>query len=351
MPCRASAARAEEASVVVGRVARWVWIALMVVGCAEAPLQVDAGPRDAGRPDAGPPAPRPVVTPETYPRVDGSTSTLPLARVIACELLGLDYGWVDGLGSEGEAQIVPVPRTPEEEPLAAWVTNSIVHDRTHQAYLDLIANQADLILVANLPSPEEQALADSNGVTLVAVPIALDALVIIVNAVNPVAGLTQLDVRSIFRGLLTDWSEVGGSPGPIHPYVRPETSGSQQLMNTIVMDGIPMAAWPEDRRRGPMGALIDAIRSDPYSIGYSVFYWVTYQYPRPGLRVLAVDGVAPSAVTIADRSYPYAAEVWLVTRADLASPTAVALRDWLTTSDGQRVVARSGYVPIARSSN
>jgi phosphate transport system substrate-binding protein len=308
----------------------------------------DTGPPDTARPDTGPPPVRPPVTIDTYPSVDGSTSNLPLARLIACELLGLSYRWQPGMGSEGEAEIVPVATTPEEEVLAARIMEKIVHNRTHAAYTRLVDGEADLILVANPPSPDERAYAEAAGVTLVAEPIALDALVIIVNAENGVSALTTSQIRSIFMGEITTWNEVGGAPEEIHPYVRPENSGSQQLMNEIVMGGLTMPAWPPDRTIGFMGALIDAVRADPLAIGYSVYYWVTYQYPSGGYRVLTVDGVAPTAATIDARAYPFNAPVLMVTRADL-DPASLAgqMREWLLTPDGQEVVGRSGYVPYA----
>lgn len=318
------------------------------VGDAASDLGVADLGGDTGDPDTGPPPARPQVTIGTYPKVDGSSSTLPLARVIACELLGLSYRWSPGIGPEGEGGIVPVATTPEEEALAARIMETIVHNRTHQAYTRLVDGEADLILVANPPSPDERAYAEAQGVTLEWEPIALDALVIIVNAVNPVSGLTTAQIRAIFMGEITRWEEVGAYTGDIRPYVRPENSGSQQLMNEIVMGGLTMPAWPPDRSVALMGALVDQIRRDPYAIGYSVYYWVTYQYWSGGYRVLAVDGVAPTGETIGTRAYPYDAPVLVVTRTDLDPGThAGQMRDWLLTSDGQVVVGRSGYVPFA----
>lgn len=338
-----------------GRHAGWA-LALLLSSCGS---DVGGGPSvDAGVMDvpAGTdvvvrdvPSDAPRVTLESYPKIDGSTSTLPLARVIACELLGIGYRWEQGIGSEGEAGIVPAAATPAQEPLAAAIAQRIVHSRTHQAYLNLVDGTADVILVANPPSPEEAAYAQSRGVSLVQRSIALDALVMIAHATNPVTSLSAEQIRGVFSARITQWRELGGGDGEIHPYVRPENSGSQQLMNAIVMGSVPMAAWPADRTPAFMGALIDNVMRDPLALGYSVYYFVTYQYVSAGYRVLAVDGVAPTATTIGARRYPFTAPVLAVVRADLAPTTlAYQLRDWLLTADGQRVVARSGYVPVAQ---
>lgn len=97
-----------------------------------------------------------------------------------------------------------------------------------------------------------------------------------------------------------------------------------------------------------MGSLVDLVATDPLAIGYSVYYWITFQYPPRAYGVVSVDGVAPSRETIASRTYPFTAEVWMVTRADLdPSSRAAQLRDWLRGPEGQGAVGRSGYVPYA----
>jgi phosphate transport system substrate-binding protein len=98
-----------------------------------------------------------------------------------------------------------------------------------------------------------------------------------------------------------------------------------------------------------MGVLLNAIESDPDGLGYSVYYYVTYQYPSNGrIKVLAVNSVHPLYETIKDRSYPLVSEVYVVIR-DESKPESypvTLLRDWLLSPPGQSVVRRSGYVPI-----
>lgn len=69
--------------------------------------------------------------------------------------------------------------------------------------------------------------------------------------------------------------------------------------------------------------------------------------PWPQNRLLAVNGVSPSPQTIANRSYPLVAPVYVVTRQDVKpGDPAVRLRDWLLSETGQKLVADSGYIPI-----
>jgi phosphate transport system substrate-binding protein len=295
--------------------------------------------------------PPPPVTLETYPRIDGSTSNIPLARIIACELLGVPWKWdyqpTSPDSNSPEKTVFPAPTTPEQDTLAAGILERTVHTKTHQSYLNLIDGTKDLILVASAPSTDERAYAVEKGVTLAWTTLALDALVFLVNQENPVTGLTTAQIRGVFLGEVTNWKDVGGLDDAISPYIRPENSGSQQLMQELVMKESTMPAWPEDRVIQGMGGLVDQIKEDPDSLGYSVYYYVTYQYSIGGMRTVAVDGVAPAAATLADGTYPHVAPVYVVTRTDLA-PTHLAaqMRDWLLAPGGQAVVAKSGYVPV-----
>ncbi len=97
---------------------------------------------------------------------------------------------------------------------------------------------------------------------------------------------------------------------------------------------------------GMMGP-INAISSDSQGIGYSVYFYASYMLPDENVKLLGIEGVDPTSETIASREYPLVTEVYAVVRADMPiDNSAVMLRDWLLTDDGQDAVKESGYVPI-----
>ena len=68
---------------------------------------------------------------------------------------------------------------------------------------------------------------------------------------------------------------------------------------------------------------------------------------KPSLKICAVNGVMPSAETIRNRTYPFVTPVYAVIRKGTPkTSSAVRLRDWLLTEEGQAVVKESGYVPM-----
>lgn len=278
----------------------------------------------------------PSLTSEDYPRIDGSTSTAPLGAAIACGLLGVPCVWVDFI--DGNNYLMPDLTDYQGD------FPDINHSGTHSAYLNLINREADLILVARLPSAEELDLATLSGISLVTQPVALDAFVFIVNENNPVEGLSLDEIQCIYTGELTNWEQVGGPDAEINPYQRDEQSGSQQLMKELVMKGLSMIDAPLmilPKMISPFYAISD----DPLGIGYSVYYYEENMAPNELVKLIAVDGVRPDHDSIQTRQYPFTTEVYAVVRAD--SPptnTAVHLRDWLLTPDGQDLIEQSGYI-------
>ena len=301
-----------------------------------------------------------------YPLVDGSTSAGPLQKVIACTIyavpcLWTTYGWEPNYFVM--AGVSPQEFDDLERHRGVRQINRIYHNGTHISYIMLIDYEADFILVARQPSEDELASAAEAGVTLDVQPVALDAFVFLVNTANPLESLTIDEIRSIYTGETLTWTELGVTEpieddpenpwgdaveNTLHAYTRNPTSGSQQLMESLVMPGLSILSSP-DLMQSNMGAPIMAVNTDTRGIGYSVFFYARFMHPAPGVKLLGVDGVLPTSATITDRSYPLVTKVYAVVREDMpADSTAVLLRDWLLSPDGQAAVAASGYVPLLK---
>lgn len=260
---------------------------------------------------------------EEYPHVDGSTSMLPLSRALMMASTGV---------SAQEAEL------------------RISHSKTTLSFYALVSGEADLLLVAR-PAQEAFDYAEDMGVELEMRPIGVDALVFLTSDKNPVDSLTQQQAVGIYTGAITNWKEVGGADAEIVAYQRNETSGSQVMMENVVMDGQLMTDAPVEYRPSEMGALVDEVasyRNSADAIGYSVYYYVTEMYLREGVKLLAIDGVAPSNETIASGEYPYTQYSYAVIRKDEREDSpARQLFDFLTTPEGKALMAAQGYVPAA----
>ena len=263
-----------------------------------------------------------VFTRENFPRLNGSTAMVPLGQAIASVLLG---------------------ETREE------AADLIHFSRTTQSYRELMNGQADL-LISGAPPEGIYEEKEDLGFDWEISTCAVDGLVFLVNADNPVDSLTTEQLQGIYSGQITNWSQVGGDDVEIIPFQRNEEAGSQTAMRNLVMGGIPLMEAPAEYVSGAMGDLIEVVASyndSAAAIGYTVYYYAHDMGMADGLKLLAVDGVQPSAETIRARDYPFINESYVVIPAGLADDApAKVLYNWLLGGEGQQLVAQEGYVSV-----
>jgi phosphate transport system substrate-binding protein len=284
------------------------------------------------------------LTIDNYPKVDGSTSTEPLQIIIASKLLGVDYTWAY-MSFWWKYPYRVLPSVESNTEAARYITERIFNTGTHTAFENLILGYRDLILVARTASPDELHLADSLNVELREVPVALDAFIFLVNKNNPVINLSTKQIQDVYTGKITNWNAVGGPETDIHPYLRERNSGSQELMEAMVMKDLKMIDAPDMIMYGMIG-MINQIEYDREGLGYSVNYYTEYMIRSDSVKRIAVDGVYPDYNALRTREYNYTAEVYAVIRENLdINSEAYKLFELLAEPSGQQVIKESGYIP------
>jgi phosphate transport system substrate-binding protein len=172
------------------------------------------------------------------------------------------------------------------------------------------------------------------------VTIALDGIAIIVNAANPVAGLTRAQVASIFTGEVERWNQVGGPDRPIHFVSREEGSGTRGAFEEMVMGKREIA--PRALVQDSNGAVREIVASDPDALGYISLGLVDRR-----VRALAVDGVLPTHDTILAKRYAVVRPFLFLSRAAPAG-AARAFIDYVLSPEGQRLLGLEGLIPVAQ---
>lgn len=291
---------------------------------AESTAPVSPTPASAQPASSPEPAPEPVVfTRDNMPRLDGSTSTAPLGRAIASVLLGES----------------------EEE-----VSDLIHFSRTTESFRELMAGNTDLLIVAEPNAAVYDEMKEA-GFEVSMTPFANDALVFMVNSDNPVDSLTVEQIQGIYSGEITNWKQVGGDDIEIVPFQRNEDAGSQALMRKLVMSDVEMMEPPAGYIVDSMMGLMEAVRSydnSPGAIGYSVYYYAHDMEMAQGLKILSVDGVAPTAGSIRDESYPFRNPYYVVMAADTPEDSMTSvLYNWILGEDGQKLADLQGYVSVS----
>ncbi|MGE7091942.1 PstS family phosphate ABC transporter substrate-binding protein [Lysinibacillus sp. NPDC048646] len=257
---------------------------------------------------------------EPLPRIDGATAMYPLYAAFV------------------EATYPKKSYPPYE--------SEVMVNRTPVAYHNLIYGDVDLIFAA-APSASQQKGADMRGLTLNLTPIGREAFVFFVHHKNSVDNLTLEQVKQIFAGEITNWREVGGDHDAIRAFQRPADSGSQTMLEKIMENTPIMEAPTEDVATG-MGDIIHEVskyRNYKNAIGYTFRYYSTEMVGNKEIKLLSIDGVAPTKENIRNGTYPLTSEFYAVT-VGTDNPHVTKLVDWIVSEEGQTLVDKVGYVPV-----
>ena len=205
------------------------------------------------------------------------------------------------------------------------------YKNTVRGYEAIVDGDTDILFCA-APSAEQKQYAEEQGVELVYVPIGLEAFVFFVNKNNPTDALTVEQVRDIYAGEITNWNEVGGVNRTINPVTRLRGSGSQSAMDAL-MGGRAIGT------KSPLAVLGG-------SIGFSFRYYMDGIVENENVKMLALNGVYPSAENIRNGSYPVIAQFYAIYRADNENENIATLVDWILSEEGQQLIEACGYVRI-----
>ena len=220
---------------------------------------------------------------------------------------------------------------------------------TSKAYQRLIDGETDIVICYE-PSEAEKNAAAARGKHLYLTPIAKDAFVFIVNEKNVLNSITRQQIRDIYSGKVTNWKAISGVDEPVIAYQRPENSGSQTILQSIMKtDKLIRPILGGEYIPMGMGAMIRSVSSNYYNynsaIGYSFLYYLTKMAGASGTKVLAVDGIMPARQTIQNNAYPFVQTVYAVTTGNESENTKKFIT-WMLSAQGQELVEKTGYTPV-----
>ncbi|MBD3380181.1 MAG: phosphate ABC transporter substrate-binding protein PstS family protein [Candidatus Omnitrophica bacterium] len=212
----------------------------------------------------------------------------------------------------------------------------------------LMNKKTDIANASRLMKPKEVTRAMDRGITPKRVVIAMDGLSVIVNGSNTVEGLTMDQIGKIFRGEVTNWSEVGGEDLPITLYGRQSNSGTFVFFRDVVLKGDYASAM---RRMNGNSQIVEAVKADKTGIGY---VGVGYVKNAKGVNVLKVAAYAGAPYAspldsqdVKSGKYPIARPL----NQYLNGAPEGKVRDFILfelSPEGQRTVEEEGFFPIPK---
>ena len=199
-----------------------------------------------------------------------------------------------------------------------------------------ITGAADKTLDIGLSS---RALKDDEKADVDGTTIALDGIAIIVNNASKVEDLTVDQLKQMFTGEVTNWSEVGGDDGEIVLIGREAGSGTRDGFESIV-DVKDSCKYAQELTA--TGAVISAVEANPLAIGYASLSAV-----GDTVKMVTVGGVECSEETVKDGSYEVQRPFVFVTNKSVTlSEQAQAFFDFATSADAADLIRTAGAVPV-----
>ncbi|MBV8591196.1 MAG: substrate-binding domain-containing protein [Acetobacteraceae bacterium] len=216
------------------------------------------------------------------------------------------------------------------------------------AFPDLASGACDVGMASRRIKPEENQQLIDAGLGDMTSPgsenvLGLDGIAVVINRDNPVQALSKAQIRAIFTGEITNWSQVIGEPEHIQVYARNDKSGTFDTFKTLVLAGQPLLPLAPVFRFESSPALDDKVASDAAGIG---FIGLPYAIHSKKIAVSEADTapLMPSAFTVATEDYPLSRRLFLYISPTRTTSLVRDFVDFALAEEGQKVVERVGFI-------
>lgn len=217
------------------------------------------------------------------------------------------------------------------------------------AFTALMEGDASIGMSARRITVEEARALRDQGAGLMVSPgqeriVAIDNMVVVTHPSNPVDALTVEQLRGIFSGRITNWSEVGGADTEINVIAAQQGSTSHEFF----MDYLFGASLPDFNPQG-IGATDQAVSNtvylDRHAIGYVSYAFLQGTTP---LTVINECGIAtlPNEFSAKTEEYELSRRLYLYSREDLAVEQASAFLDFATSEEADSFITKSGFIDL-----
>lgn len=211
----------------------------------------------------------------------------------------------------------------------------------------LINGTTDICASSREMKDDEIKLAEQKGVKPVETKVALDGIAIVVHPDNPVNDLTMEQVGKMYRGMITNWSQVGGPDQKISLLSRESSSGTYGFFQEHVLNKENFA--PVTRLMPASSSIVQSAAEDIGAIGYVGLGYATKAGNSVKILKIKKDpaaaAIAPSENSVRDGSYSISRPLYLYTSGEPQGHIKEFI-DFTLSDAGQKIVADQDYVPL-----
>jgi len=186
--------------------------------------------------------------------------------------------------------------------------------------------------------------------SFVVTTVAQDGIAVIVNPKNTIQFITLDQLKNIYLGKITKWTEINGAgvPGTNNMIVivgRDSASGTRTYFDeTVLLKATPVNTMLE---KNSNGAVTQTVTQTPGAIGYVSIGFLSNDVKALPIWYNNLKIIAPSISTIKDKTYPVSRDLYVITN---GQPSGLAgdFIKYILSPDGQKIVADEGYITISK---
>ncbi|MFA5410813.1 MAG: phosphate ABC transporter substrate-binding protein [Candidatus Omnitrophota bacterium] len=241
---------------------------------------------------------------------------------------------------EGSTTVLPIAQKAAEEfmDMHSGANLSVRGGGSSVGIASMIDGTCDIADASRAIKDTELDKAMTNGRDPVAHIVAMDGIAVIVHPSSRINALSKKQVKAIFTGQISDWSQVGGQPGKIVAISRDSSSGTYEAFGELVLDKQKPRA--DALLQASNQAVTQTVARTPAAIGY-----VGLGYVSSSVKALEIDGVMPSKETVLSGKYPVTRPLFMYTNGQ-PQGAIKEFMDFVKSEQGQRIAEEEGFVGL-----
>jgi phosphate transport system substrate-binding protein len=220
------------------------------------------------------------------------------------------------------------------------VTIDLESKGTASGFNALLSGECDVAGASRVVNHQELEQAHSKRIEFNVYTIGSYSVAVVLNAANTLTNLSRDQVRDLFTGAIQNWKDIGGPDAPVQPYIRDPISGTFLGFKELAMENKDYAA--NAKALTNYAAIVQAVGKDTNGIGYASFDLIT----KPGVKSVAIRGVAPTALTVNEGQYPVSRLLRFYTSKGKESAASRDFLRFVQSPKGQEIIEQAGYVRL-----
>jgi phosphate transport system substrate-binding protein len=266
--------------------------------------------------------------------------------IMAALIIAMPVPTIHAAGSEitikGSTTILPVAQVASEVFMEKnpGIKISVQGGGSGVGIASLLDKTTDIATSSRKIKTEEIEKGKASGIIPNEIAIALDGIAVIVHPTNSVKALTKAQIKDIYTGKLSNWSEVGGKDAKIVIVNRDTSSGTYEAFEILALNKEKVR--PDALTTASNQAVAQTVAQTPGAIGY-----VGHGYLTPKVKAVTVDKIECTKQTIQSEKYPLSRYLYVYTN---GKPTGNVQKfiNFILSKEGQKLVEDEGFVDVLK---